>query len=255
MTPRPNVIILTSGIAGSSVLASLIARRGYWLGERTETVAYETAENSRLVELNIRLFQASGARGRDLGQLPPPDAARISRLADEIDLTDFREFVAECDANGPWLWKDPRLCYTVGFWQRIMDLRGTRLILASRDHRQVWIGAVLRGRQCVRFADTRDMAIYAGDASRAFIRAIGAEYHEVTFEDLIEHPDRAVAGLNAFLDIDLTVEDVRAVYRGALFRRRWSGVDLVKAWLRYLYCSRVRGARVDPYTDPLTPPT
>lgn len=237
---------MTSGIAGSSVLASLIARKGYWLGERTESVAYETAENSRLVELNIRLFREAGVRSRDLGILPPPDANRISRLAQEIDLTEFRGFVEECEAHRPWLWKDPRLCYTAGFWQQITDLGSAKLILASRDPRQVWIGTVLRGRQCLSYADTREMTVRAGDASRAFLGGINADYREVTFEDLIERPDRAVSGLNAFLDLDLTVDDVRAVYRGELFRKRWSAFDLLNAQFRYLYCSQIRRVRVDP---------
>ena len=52
--------------------------------------------------------------------------------------------------------------------------------------------------------------------------------------------------LNKYLDLDLTVDDVRAVFKGPLFKTRWSRLDLVKAYARYFYCSRIRRARIDP---------
>jgi hypothetical protein len=46
---RKNVIILTSGLSGSSVLAGLIANAGYWVGDETfKKDDYDTFENREL---------------------------------------------------------------------------------------------------------------------------------------------------------------------------------------------------------------
>ena len=54
---RRNVIILTSGLTGSSVLTGLISRVGYWNGDQTHKKEYDTCENSELISLNLSLFQ------------------------------------------------------------------------------------------------------------------------------------------------------------------------------------------------------
>ena len=59
---HPNVIILTSGVSGSSVLTGLIAKAGYWTGDTTAKKEYETYENQELIDLNLRLFKESGFR-------------------------------------------------------------------------------------------------------------------------------------------------------------------------------------------------
>jgi hypothetical protein len=60
---RPNVIILTSGITGSSVLSGFLARSGYWSGDTTHKKEYDTFENSELIRLNLQIFQQAGYTG------------------------------------------------------------------------------------------------------------------------------------------------------------------------------------------------
>ena len=82
------------------------------------------------------------------------------------------------------------------------------------------------------------------DAARRFMAGIGAEHHALTFEDLTVDPDRTIAGLNDFLGLDLRLEDFEKIYRGPLYRRRWSKTDYAKAIARYLYCSKLRRAAI-----------
>src|SRR5690242_9748399 len=62
-TSNSNVIILTSGLTGSSVLTGLIARAGYWTGSQTFKKEYDTFENVELIRLNRDLFAAAGYSG------------------------------------------------------------------------------------------------------------------------------------------------------------------------------------------------
>lgn len=68
----PSVIILTTGSSGSSVLASVIAREGFWLGTKTAILDFNIYENAELVKLNISLLRKAGYRRRDANDLPPP---------------------------------------------------------------------------------------------------------------------------------------------------------------------------------------
>lgn len=108
-----NLVILTTGSSGSSVLAGLIAREGYWVGHKTAHLHFNTFENAGLVNLNITLLRKSGYPGRDANDLPPPDVSRLEALRDTEDLAPYRAFVEECERHRPWLWKDPRLAYTI----------------------------------------------------------------------------------------------------------------------------------------------
>ena len=55
---KHNVIILTHGISGSSVVSALLAQAGYWLGEETRIKpGYNTFENSSLVSINENLLK------------------------------------------------------------------------------------------------------------------------------------------------------------------------------------------------------
>ena len=60
-----NVIILTTGISGSSVITGLLAKSGLWAGDDTVfkdniTGKYETYENQKLVNLNTSLLKEVG---------------------------------------------------------------------------------------------------------------------------------------------------------------------------------------------------
>jgi hypothetical protein len=79
-----NLIILTSGISGSSVLTGLVARGGYWTGDVTfQKTGYNTHENLELVELNRKLLAAAGYTGDYTVEFEPAVIGRIKRLYGE----------------------------------------------------------------------------------------------------------------------------------------------------------------------------
>src|ERR1700686_3366711 len=78
LTPmKHNVIILTSGLTGSSVLTGLIARAGYWPGDRThKKKEFDTYENEELIDLNRRIFEQANYHGNYLMDFSPGVLAR-----------------------------------------------------------------------------------------------------------------------------------------------------------------------------------
>lgn len=231
----PNVIILTGGISGSSVLAGLISRAGYWLGHDTKKVAYDTSENRKLVDLNIQIFRQTGFLTRDIADLPPPSVKKIGNLYKNTPLSRYTEFVQECNSHQPWLWKDPRLCYTVYFWHRLLDLKDIKFLVMSRDLKQTWTGLILRGKFPISLDSITQIHNDCSHSCHEFLSQERVEYLALTFEELILTPEKCIENINCLIGSNLDISDMKAIYRGPLYRVRWSKADFLKAKMKFLY--------------------
>ena len=239
---RANVIILTSGLTGSSVLAGLLARAGYWTGDETHKKEdYETHENLDLIALDRRIFREADYRGDYMLQFSPEAIRRIAGLRSGPCEEACRAFVEKCMAHEPWLWKDPRLWMTIHFWKNVMDLGGCKFIVLERNYRQMWISTTLR-RQIVTYRRSRQYEQHVKDSAVEFLKAHGLNYSSLRYEDLIVHPSETIARLNDFLGANLTVNDLKEVYRKPLYKAPVSSFrESVKALLIYAknYSSRL----------------
>ena len=240
---RPdNVIILTGGLTGSSVLAGLLAAAGYWSGEGTHRKRdYDTYENSELIRLNRRLMQLAGTGEEYTTRFLPEAIIRIESLKGAEDPAEYRALVAECDSHAPWMWKDPRLWLTIRFWSELIDWGRTRVLLLRRDHMQAWISCTQR-RQIQSFDYARRYNEAIQNSLRTFLDGNGIRYLPVLFEDLILTPEHEIARLAAFLDTGVTMQHLHATYDGVLYRRPKSLRETVEAVLIYLknYRERLR---------------
>ena len=137
---RPNVIILTSGITGSSVLTGFLAQSGYWAGDTTHKKEYNTFENSELIRLNLQIFEQAGYTGNYTSEFSSDAIARIACLHGRIDDSSYVEFLRKCSEHRPWVWKDPRLWLTMYFWKHLLNTQECRFILLTRNLVQAWVG-------------------------------------------------------------------------------------------------------------------
>jgi hypothetical protein len=232
---NPNVIILTSGLTGSSVLAGLISRAGYWTGDRTHRKEdYDTFENEELIRLNLQIGDEAGYAGNYIAEFSPQAIRQIDASHKTADLEPYREFVATCNRHQPWIWKDPRLWLTIRFWKPLLDSTACRFILLTRDMKQSWISATLR-RQIRSYPDFISYEEGIVKSATQFCEENDLPYLKLHYDELIADPAPVIAELNRFLGTSLGVDDLKAIYRKPLFRRpRSSALDQVKAGLIYL---------------------
>jgi len=231
---KSNLIILTGGISGSSVLAGLISKAGYWLGDDTKKVAYDTFENSRLVDLNNAILKASGFHWRDIGEIPPPSIRNIMACVENLELDPFQEFIDQCGHHRPWLWKDPRLSFTIYFWKKFVDLENTKFMLMLRDLKQTWTGTILRGKEPIAYKDVATIQNNAKDAAINFFEINHLEYLPLSFEDLILTPDAVITKINNFLGTNLSLNDFLSIYKGTLYKKRWNLMHFYQAHFKFL---------------------
>ncbi len=230
---KKDVIILTYGLSGSSVLTGLLVRGGYWPGAKTYVKPdYDTFENVRLIELNKQLFAAAKFSGNYENSYSPEALKAIADLRTSVDPAPFREFIAECDRHRPWIWKDPRLWLTMRFWAELLDLQDIQFVLLTRTPLQSWISYNLR-RQVQSYSYARRYCQQIEAAIAQFLDERGLKRHEILFDDLIVQPEATLERLNGFLGTNLAIADLQAVYHQPLRRAPRSPLDLVKAALIY----------------------
>jgi hypothetical protein len=230
---KKNIIILTYGLSGSSVLTGLLVRGGYWPGAKTYVKPdYDTFENVRLIELNKQLFAAAKFSGNYENSYSPEALRAITDLRSTLDPAPFRQFIAECDQHRPWIWKDPRLWLTMRYWADLLDLSGIDFVLLTRTPMQSWISYNLR-RQVQSYGYAQRYCRQIETAIQRFLDERGLKRHEILFDDLIVKPEETLERLNAFLGTGLTAEDLQAVYNQPLRRAPRSSLDFLKAALIY----------------------
>jgi len=231
---RRNVIILTSGLSGSSVLTGLISRAGFWTGEKTHKKEYDTYENEGLIQLNLRLFQEADYTGEYADEFSLDAITRISALSRTVDKQPFREFLEQCNQHRPWIWKDPRLWLTIRFWKDVLPLQHCKFILLTRSLVHCWISFNLR-RHIISYPSLKRYERSIQGTIVDFLNENKLLYLHLTYENLIVQPEETIQKLNAYLESNLTVKDLTAIYDKPLYKTpRNSAMDYVKAGLIFL---------------------
>lgn len=237
-----NVIILTNGLAGSSVLTALLSKAGYWVGDTTmQKHDYNTWENAELVGLNIKILEDAGFTDNWTMEFRPDFTQRVHEGAQKLDPTPFRHFANKCAQHSPWIWKDPRLWLTIRYWKEFLDLDNVCFLVIHRDDLQSWISTTLR-----RQIQTLDYSKRYSDGIQKsiidFLEQAQAPYVDILYEDLLVTPEKVIEKINQLTGTQLTVDDLKSVFRGKLYRRQHGLKNLLKASAIYLknYSQRYR---------------
>lgn len=72
------------------------------------------------------------------------------------------------------------------------------------------------------------------DSIRDFVFENDLPCLELNFDNVLMEPEKTIGQLNDFLGCQLTVDDLKAIYHGELYRKPRDTKDLVKAGLIYL---------------------
>ena len=231
---RKNVIVLTHGWTGSSIFSALFGEAGYWLGGETMAKPdYDTFENTGLVALNNRLLHELAPKLNHEHQFAHEDVQQIASRASGLDLQPYRHFIADCSQHQPWLWKDPRLTWTVRAWAPMLDLEQTAFLVLTRDPTQAWISANLR-RHVQSFGFTRSYNGGITQSNLRFLQERGLPHLRLSFEDLLLSPEDTLARLNAFFNLGLSLAQLHAVCRLPLRRKSRNWKDFMLASLIYI---------------------
>ena len=212
------------------MLTGLLRAAGLWAGATIVKRDYDTFENTDLVRLNRKLMQAAGIGEDYTTQYRADWVRRVAALAARIDKREFSEFVAECENNRPWIWKDPRLWITIGFWQHLLPVTNLRYILLKREQLQAWVSCNLRRQVQTPGYLLRYNSSIEGELLR-HLQSQHAEYLPMVYEHLLLRPEQELERLSQFLGLSVHIHHLRAIYAGKLYRRNHGLRDLFTASL------------------------
>jgi hypothetical protein len=228
-----NVIILTAGLTGSSVIAGMLKNAGYWAGSETVKKSdYDTFENRDLIAMNDRLLKEVEYPERFDRVFRREQVDQAIARMEKVDAEPYRQFIQECNCHEPWIWKDPRLYLTIRFWAMMLDHDRLQAIVLTREFSQVWVSHTLR-RQIQTPAYLRN---YMDGITRLLVECVeeyGLCWLQLTYEDILLKPEYTLQRLESFLGINISLDDLRRTYRGRLYRRHYGIVDYMHAILIY----------------------
>ena len=141
-----NAIIVGMPRSGTSLISSIFSRRGFFVaddeaknlrdGDSFNPSGYFESEG--LIDANTNVLARAGFEHHNTWMFDGISDGQAAAIDNLERLENDRQFLAEFDDRLPWMWKDPRLCYTLSYWWPMIDASNTRVVLVRRNPDQIW---------------------------------------------------------------------------------------------------------------------
>jgi hypothetical protein len=122
---------------------------------------------------------------------------------------------------------------TIRFWKNLLNIGECRFILLKRSLWQIWISG-LRRRQIRSYADLKSYETAVLGMNRDFVSKYNAPALELSYDRLIAEPEDTLQDLCKFLDTELLLKHLEAIYHNPLHTAPKASLpDTVRALLIY----------------------
>lgn len=214
-----NVIIVGAPRSGTSLTAAIFARKGYYVGGIEKADAREGDDNNPfgyfeadgLIERNVQVFRRAGFNFHNTWLFDMISERSLADIAAMDPCDEHRRFVESYKGRSPWLWKDPRLCFTLSYWWKLMDPATTGVLLVRREPSEVyrsfrrmgWCDATGTARARVYKRIERHLRAAEEAASSSQISHCAVDYC-----DYASRPAMVARRISTFCGLDLSMEDL-----------------------------------------------
>lgn len=214
-----NVIIVGMPRSGTSAVAAIFARRGYYTGYTGESHLREGDshnpfgyfEADDLIDQNVEVLRRVGYEHDNTWLFDPIPSSASEQIPSLTPTNEHRRFVEGYSQRSPWFWKDPRLCFTLSYWWKLMAPADTRVIIVRREpmdiyrsfRRMAWCPPGESARQAV--IDRVEQHIAAASAA---VEDLAIPHITVAYADFKRAPDASARRISALLGIEVSVDDL-----------------------------------------------
>lgn len=237
-----NVVIVGPPRSGTSLTAGIFARHGYFvapnldedLRSADDANPFGYWEAEQIVESNVEILRRAGFRDHNTWHFDPITAEQIARIAALEPDARHRALVQGFTAHSPWMWKDPRLCFTLDYWWKLLGVETTVVLLATRQLQSVY-QSFLRLGWCDTSAAAR-LSVIARvrqhlDAASAAVKRLGIPYEVIDYDDYTRDAENVARRISTLTGVRLTAGDLNV--------RRELNHDRVRARLAVWVATRV----------------
>ncbi len=245
-----NMIVVGAPRSGTSLTAGVFGHRGYFVGAMEEEHMREGDDGNpfgyfeadELIVRNVAVLRRAGFLHHNTWLFEMISETSIAAVGTLEPEPRDREFVQWYQTRSPWMWKDPRLCFTLRYWWRLMDPQTTGVILVRRPFPHIYNSFRRRG-WCAEGPDARvRLEQRIGRHVRAVeevIDSLRIPHLDVDYEDFLKRPERVAEMLSGFCGSTFTVEDlnVRPELNHTTLHGRLSSrlrASLNHGWLRHV---------------------
>lgn len=213
-----NILIVGMARSGTSLTASIFANNGYFLAKDVEKELKKGNEFNptgffeaeTVIEKNREIYKAIGYQADNTWMFEPIEPKHVDTLKNLKPLSGHEELVAFYNSRSPWVWKDPRLCYTLHYWWQLMD-ENTAVLLVKRKPEAIynsflrtgWISATKEHKR--QTYDRIDQHILQAEKT---LKALNIPYVEIDYSEYRDAPQALCKKLNEGFGLNLKVTDL-----------------------------------------------
>lgn len=241
MSKPKNILIVGMPRSGTSLTASIFSDQGYFLaedsgkelrsGDEFNPAGY--FEAAPLIEANAKIFEMAGFPHDNTWLFDRIDQQAADRINSLEPLVEHRELVEKYQQNRPWAWKDPRLCYTLGYWWKLVEKNSTVVLLLIRTKEDIY-NSFLRMKWRIPGKEAKKDTYLRVDqhivAARKALELFNIPYFEVNYTDYNTDPIAVCQKINEATALNLKPEHLnfsRELDHGNLKGRIGSYIDVV----------------------------
>ncbi|MEM7432257.1 MAG: hypothetical protein AAF351_10060 [Pseudomonadota bacterium] len=198
---------------------SIFVRKGYFAAKESGTDLRDGDkfnpggyfEARGLVESNAALFKRVGYDHHNTWKFDPITEEQAAAISDLEPVDTDVSLLKEFNDNSPWVWKDPRLCYTLGYWWQLVDQNTTCVLLLRRSDEEIFnsfqrIG-LREGSEDDRVDVEQRSWSHINSAKRA-IQDFNIPHCEIDYSKFREDPHQVIEQIRSTIGLSLTLEDL-----------------------------------------------
>ncbi len=214
-----NALIVGMARSGTSMTTRIFTGQGYFVAEDEKEQLREADhynpsgywEAQPLIDANVDVFKAVGFEHDNTWMFDAISAESIEQVSAVKPFEHHRKLVDNYNQHSPWVWKDPRLCYTLNYWWPLLDQNNSVVILLTRKPEEIYQSFVrLKWRESTRQDKDECYQRIADHISHArkVITEQNIPFVEVDYSDFETQPQQTVDKLNQFFDLSLSLSDL-----------------------------------------------
>ena len=214
---KKNVIILGMARSGTSLTASIFAKTGYYVDDENKVVEKDHLnptgywESRSLLKYNELILRASGFEYDNTWIYKSIANEQVDFITRYTLDKNFVSFVDRYKSKSPWVWKDPRLCYTLGCWWPLLDVDSTVVIFVKRNKEAIYSSFLRVGWRkystTVKAETFNRISAHINNAEK-IIQHYKIPVVDIDYEDYKKNPLLVIEKINQACGTDLSVQDL-----------------------------------------------
>lgn len=143
---KKNVLIVGMARSGTSMTSAIFVNAGYFVADNTaedlrEADEYNPSgywEASDLIKCNEEIFDLVGFNAGNTWIKQSISDKQADSISTLTPVESHGKVIKNYNQHAPWIWKDPRLCYTLSYWWPLLNPENTSVLLLKREPLEIY---------------------------------------------------------------------------------------------------------------------